>query len=279
MDGVPVVVLAGHNTLVNIRIKSVFSNQNTKIYEVYNRRELLRILAQTNNNVDLILTEFVIDAKNGFNGIDLIRQVKAKRGRIPVVVLTSVCKKEVITRCLYEGAADYILKPFKDEYLRERLVKYIDIEKLTESTVLQFNLKDFLGSEIHKAKKGNYCFSLLKIQFDSVDEKEAAMTNPCFYQYEQVIYEEMKSLFWESDLYIQHGYQCHLGFFPFCDERNRKLVLDKIESRFEGFKSREPNVRDYSIAYTFASYPKDGETASELLRNLSVKTTADQKTA
>jgi hypothetical protein len=147
---------------------------------------------------------------------------------------------------------------------------------LTESTVLQFNLKKFLESEIHKAKKGNYCFSLLKLQFDSSTGAEASVP---FYQYAESIYNEMKSLFWESDLYIRHGYQCHLGFFPFCNLTNRKLIIDKIESRFEHFKLMEPNTRDYSITYTFASYPTDGETVSELLRNLSVIINDDIKTA
>ncbi len=278
MDNLPVVVLVGHNTLVNSRLKSIFANQNIKIYEAYNRRELLRILYQ-NNNVNLILTEIEIDTKNSFDGITLIRQVKAKQSSIPVVVLTSICKKEVITKCLREGAADYILKPFKDDYLKDKLLKYIDIEKLTESTVLHFNLKNFLESEIHKAKKGKYCFTLLKVQFDSGTEEESAIPNPCFYQYAESIYNEMKSLFWESDLYIRHGYQCHLGFFPFCDEKNMILVIDKIESRFRNYKLMEPNMKDYSIAYTFASYPADGETASELLQHLAANLAINQRTA
>lgn len=277
MDNQPVVVLVGQNTLVSSRFKNIFSDLNIKIYEAYNHRELLRILFQ--NNVDLILTEIDIDTKNSFNGINLIQQVKAQRSSIPVVVLTSIGKKEVITRCLREGAADYILKPFKDEYLKEKLLKFINIEKMTESTVLQFNLKSFLESEIHKAKKGNYCFSLLKIQFDSSVKEETAVPNQNFYQYAESIYNEMKSLFWESDLYIQHGLQCQLGFFPFCDRTNRKLVIDKIEARFERFKLIEPNLKGYSITYQFASYPTDGETVSALLNNLSVNIETDIKTA
>ena len=279
MDNLPVVVLVGHNTLVNSRFKNVFANQDIKIYEAYNRRELLRILSQNNNKVDLILTEIEIDTKNSFDGVNLIQLVKAKRSSIPVVVMTSVCKKEVITRCLHEGAADYILKPFKDEYIKEKLLKYIDIEKLTESTVLQFDLKNYLESEIHKAKKGSYYFSLLKVQFDSSSEEEAAISNSGFYHYAESIYTDMKPLFWESDLYIRHGYQCHLGFFPFCDQTNTKIIIQKIESRFENFKLFEPNMSDYSITYAFATYPTDGETASELLKNLSANIKDNLKTA
>lgn len=133
MNDVPVVVLVGHNTLVNSRFKDIFADQNISIYEAYNSRELLRILFQ-NNNVDLIVTE--IGIKNSFDGIDLIRQVKAKRSSIPVVVLTSVCKKEVITRCLHEGATDYILKPFDDDYLKGKLLKYIDTDLFKEEQAL-----------------------------------------------------------------------------------------------------------------------------------------------
>ncbi|MDD4389568.1 MAG: response regulator [Eubacteriales bacterium] len=126
MDNSQVVVLVGHNMLVNSRIKNIFSNYDVKIYEAYNSRELFRILS-LDNKVALILTDFEIDTKNSFNGINLIRQVKAKKRGIPVVVLTSICKKEVIVKCLREGAAGYILKPFDDDYLKDKLLKYIDI--------------------------------------------------------------------------------------------------------------------------------------------------------
>jgi len=279
MENVPIVVLLDQNTMVKSRIRNNFSNQGVKIYEAYNRRELLRILSQNNNKVDLIVTEIEIDAKNSFSGIDLIQLVKTKRSSIPVVVLSSVGKKEVITRCLLEGAADYILKPFKDEYLKEKLLKYINIENLTESTVLQFNLKNFLDSEIYKAKKGNYCFSLLKIQFDSSADDESILPNYAFCRYAEFIYQEMKALFWDSDLYIRHGYQCHLGFFPFCNQRNTEVIIEKIKSGFERSKLIEPNLSDYFITHTFATFPTDGETTSELLSNLSAVIQDNMQTA
>lgn len=132
MTNLPVVVLVGHNTLINCRIRNVFIEYHIKMHEAYSRRELLRILAQ-NNKIDLILTEFEIDTKNSFDGINLIQEVKAKGNSIPVVVLTSISRKGIIVKCLQEGAADYILKPFNDEYLKDKLLKYLNVEKLTES--------------------------------------------------------------------------------------------------------------------------------------------------
>lgn len=271
MDNLPVVVVIDQNTVVKNRIRSILANQDINIYEAYNRHEILNILSENNYKVDLIITDIEIDTNTSFDGISLIKLVKTKRSSIPVVVLTSISKKDVITRCLLEGAADYILKPFEDEYLKEKLLKYINIENLTELTVLKFNLNNFLASEIHKAKKGNYNFSLLMVKFNSSSEDESNAPKCGFYNYAESIYKDIKTLFWESDLYIQHGFQSHLGFFPFCDQDNTKVIIQKISSRFEKFKLSEPDLNNYSITQVFATYPTDGDTSSALLQALTSK--------
>ncbi|MDD2621081.1 MAG: hypothetical protein PHC92_10485, partial [Syntrophomonadaceae bacterium] len=187
------------------------------------------------------------------------------------VMLTSISKKDVITRCLLEGAADYILKPFSDEYLKEKILKYINIESLTEMTVLKFNLKSFLDSEIYKAQKGKYQFSLLMVQFYSSGTEEWESPKYAFYHFAEHLYQELNSLFWESDLYIQHGYQSHLGFFPFCDQNQTEKIIAKINAKFEEFKAAEPNMLHYHISHAFSTYPADGESASDLLNALALK--------
>jgi len=266
MENMPVVVLLDHNTLVKSRIRNIFKDQDVKIYEAYDSRELLRILHVHNNKIDLVVTE--IDKNDDYNGLDIIRLVKSRSSSIPVVVLSSVSRKEVIAECLLEGASDYILKPFQDEYLKAKLLKYINFENLMESAVVQFNLKNYLESEIYKAKKKNYCFSLLKVQFDSCTEDESSPPKNGFRYYDELLYKEMKSLFWESDLYVRLGRQCHLGIFPFCGQENEEIIIEKIKFGFESCKSIEPGLRDYTISHSFAAFPADGETAAELLSNL-----------
>jgi len=271
MGNMPVVILLDNNTLVKSRIRNIFKYENVRIYEAYNSRELLRILNAHDNKIDLIITEIEFDNGDGFNGIDIIRLVKSRSSSIPVVVLSSIGRTEVISEALLKGASDYILKPFQDEYLKTRLLKYINFENLMESAVLQFNLKNYLESEIYKAKKQNYCFSLLKVQFDYCAEEESASpkNGNGFHYYDELLFREMKSLFWESDIYVRLGKQCHLGIFPFCDQENAEILIEKIKSGFESCKSIEPRIGDYYITHSFATYPVDGETASDLLNNLS----------
>lgn len=268
MSNSPVVVLVEPNTIVKNRIRSVLANQQVKIYEVGDRRELLSILSKNDYNVDLVITEIEIDTKSSFDGISLIQLVKEKRSEIPVVILTSVSKKDVITKCLLEGASDYILKPFEDDFLKNKLLKYINLQNLTELTTLKFNLMNFLDGEIYKAKKGKYQFSLIKIDFNSKDEEKENSAQYAFYKYAEAIYQEIKALFWDADLYIQHGFQSHLGFFPFCKKENTPIVIKKISNKFIGYKSTEPGLDNYLLSHACVTYPTDGDTSSDLLNKL-----------
>jgi DNA-binding NarL/FixJ family response regulator len=268
MENLPVVILLDNNTLVRNRIKAILSDQNVAIYEAFNRKDLSLILVEKHYKIDLIITDIEIDPKNSFDAVSLTRLVKSKNNIIPVVVISSTSSEEIITGLLYEGVSDYILKPFEDDYIKSKLLKYVNIESLTEYTVLKFNLSNFLASEIHKAKKGNYFFSLLVIKFHVAEEENSDMAGGGLCKYSETVYNEIKSLFWESDLYIQHSLKSHLGFFPFCNQENTRVIIEKILAKFEGFKRTDSKMCNCSISHTFSTYPTDGETISEILKAL-----------
>jgi len=273
MENLPVLVISDPNILVKHRIKSILADQEIKIYEASNRQEILKVLTENNNKVDLIITDIEIDVNDSFDGIGLIKLVKSKSDAIPVVILTSTSKKDVITKYLLEGTADYILKPFEDDFLKEKILKYINIESLTEFTVLKFSLKNFLEGEIYKAKKGGYNFSLIKCSFIMNSDDDQSQSKDGFYKYAKSIYTEIKSMFWESDLYIQHGYQSHLGFFPFCSQDNTQVIAHKIIEKFDQFKATDARMSNISVIQSFATYPSDGETTTELLNALASSAT------
>lgn len=271
MESLPVVVLVDSNVVVKDRIRKILADQEVAIYEALNRRELLEILAENKYQVDLIVTDIEIDTDRSFDGLSLIKLVQSKSDTIPVMVLTSESKKEVITQYLRQGTADYVLKPFEDNYLKEKILKHISIESLTEFTVLKFSLKNYLEHEIYKAQKGNYSFSLLKISFQ-LSSQTAEASNE-FYKHAKAVYREIKSLFWDSDLYIQHGYHSHLGFFPFCNRENSKIISDKIIRKYEEYQLSDPEMQNYVINQTYSTYPIDGETPADLLAALEARNT------
>jgi len=276
MDSLPVVILVDSNIVVKNRIRRLLSEQEINIYEAFNRQELLKILDENKYQVDLIITDIEIDTDSNFDGISLIKLVKSKSDMIPVVVLTSTGNKEVILKYLYEGTADYILKPVTDTYLKERISKYLRTDSLTEFTVLKFSLKQFLESELYKAKKGSYMFTLLKISFLSYSDDSSKQLSNEFYKYSKSVYEAIKSVFWDSDVYIQHGYHCHLGFIPFCSHENTNIINNKIITAFDAFRQTHTEMQNYSITQAYSTYPTNGESVNELLEALEARNMESQ---
>ncbi len=272
MESAPVVVLVDPNRIVKERIRKILSDQEVTIYESLSKEDLLCVMEENKNQINLIVTDIEIDTERNFDAMSLIKMVKHRSDTIPVVVVTSESRKDVITKYLREGAADYILKPFENDYLKAKLLRHINVESLTEFTVLKFSLKNYLEHEIYKAKKGRYNFTLLKVSFEfSGDATEISNE---FHKHAKTVYQEIKSLFWDSDLYIQHGYQSHLGFFPFCSQENSKILCDKIIGQYDDLKLRNPHIQNYTIRQICSTYPIDGETPADLLEALETRSKA-----
>ena len=271
MNNVPVVVLADQNTVVKNRIRGILADQDIKIYEASNNSGVMDLITENNYHVNLIITDIEIDTNNEFDGMSLLKLVKSKSQNIPVVILTSISRKEVITRCILEGTSDYILKPFEDDFLREKLLKYLSADNLADYTVLKFNLSNFLNSELYKARKGQYAFSLLKVDFLLEPATGSAYQENHFHQYADVLFKTIRSLFWETDLYIQHGFQSHLGFFPFCDAENTRIVSGKIAAKYAEIQIEYEELRKYKIHQSFSTFPQDGATTSDLLQALTTR--------
>lgn len=66
---------------------------------------------------DLIILDMKMPGLNGFQVLDLIRQ----RSNVPVIMLTGVIDKNILSKSLNIGADDYITKPFNPDVLVARI--------------------------------------------------------------------------------------------------------------------------------------------------------------
>lgn len=81
------------------------------------------------NNPDLIILDYNLG--KGLNGMDTLKAIKAKKPKIPVIILSSQEDIQVTADLLHAGAYDYIQKKNQKEA----------IEKLTTSVVAAINKK------------------------------------------------------------------------------------------------------------------------------------------
>ncbi len=82
--------------------------------------------------IDIILLDIMMPGFDGFSTLMLLKDDPHTKD-IPVVMLTAVGKKEKVITAFRDGAAGYVLKPFKEATLRSKLKSVLDSEDEEES--------------------------------------------------------------------------------------------------------------------------------------------------
>jgi two-component system KDP operon response regulator KdpE len=91
------------------------STQGYRVLEASNGKMALDMLAE---NPDLVILDLGLP---DVQGLDLLRTIRARNERVPIVVLSSRGDEAAKVQALDLGADDYVTKPFGTEELRARM--------------------------------------------------------------------------------------------------------------------------------------------------------------
>ena len=117
---------------VNTRVLVVEDDQSTariiqarlemeglKVFVAFNGVEGLEIIQR--EDIDLVTTDLMMPAMNGFRLVQEVRDLPAPKGRVPILLISSNQNEQDMVRCLAAGADDYMTKPISAQVLVERL--------------------------------------------------------------------------------------------------------------------------------------------------------------
>ncbi len=76
---------------------------------------------------DVVVTDWKMP---GMDGVELLRQVKARRPRLPVILLTAYASVRAAVEAMREGAFDYVAKPFDNDELRAAVARALELGRL-----------------------------------------------------------------------------------------------------------------------------------------------------
>jgi two-component system chemotaxis response regulator CheY len=106
-------------------IKKTVRVSGADVGVVYEANNGVEGLEQANNNwIDLILTDINMPE---MNGVEFIRQLKAndELKSIPVMVISTEGRDEIVQEAMHLGAVDYITKPFRPEEIGEDIIRIL----------------------------------------------------------------------------------------------------------------------------------------------------------
>lgn len=118
---------------LGMKLKILIAEDNKSIMDFY-RKELpdeqfekrlvgdgeQAIAAYTEDRPDIMLLDFMMPVKNGYQVLKAVRE-RFKDQATTIVMATSVADKDEVIACLKLGIQGYIVKPFTGEELRGKL--------------------------------------------------------------------------------------------------------------------------------------------------------------
>lgn len=254
------IIIFNEMSLVRQRISYMLQDYSIQIYKASYDVELFNLLLNRNLNFSLIIMEVGYDVEKGF---EILSKINEKRSNIPVLILTSNNKKDIILRGISKGASDYILKPFDDDLLLEKILSALHksrkkpISHIDTKSEIVFDIESYLTSEFRKAEKSKYeITSLMCTIVAPVDENDSKSAGTAG-QISNLFFKKFKSISWETDLFERNGSQTFIGVFPYCGLNKMDIIKKKLMDCFDGVKNANDEFSGFNLAISSTVFPSE----------------------
>lgn len=195
-------------------------------------------------------------------------------GKIPILILGSGQDKNYYMDAIRWGATGFFMKPVKDDALKSKLMECYLARGNRNVETVSFDLERYLRGEFGKAEKGGYglSFMLATVLLDDPGESGSIMSR---LYYLNMVYENMRRMFGDTEAFIRLNFSYCLGVLPFRGNREAESFSGRMHAFFEELRGRmgiPPAVR---LAAAFATYPDDAERFMEVQRVLAERMRAN----
>jgi DNA-binding NarL/FixJ family response regulator len=237
-------------TALAMRIRKILEGSKICVIDTNSERQLINSLTGVNEHVSLVILD--LENANEYS-LDMLIETRKRLSNTPIIILTAGRKKSFFIEAMLHGATDFIVKPFSDDVLVEKVFKYLNSEVNNNNIELVTqDLSKCISGELRKAEKGKFPLSLMFLHFENKSDQIINDT-----MIGNFMLENMKDLFWDTDIFIRFASKYYLGIFPFCDQKNTTIVKAKLQKRFEELKDKNDILENYDMISLFVSYPFD----------------------
>lgn len=124
------------NTLLVIDDEKSVRYSFERIFENYysvltaeDGKSAIEVLDRNIENIDVVFLDVRMP---GMNGIEVLRRIRDKSKNIPVIIMTAFSDSDTAIEAMKGGAFDYLLKPLRNEQLRDVIEKALDSARLRQ---------------------------------------------------------------------------------------------------------------------------------------------------
>lgn len=267
------IIMLDDTAYVRYRVKDILENIGMEVCEAGTSFDFFNKLYDMKRDLNLIILEVGLGSEDGFS---VLRKIKGRALNIPVMILTKLNDRSSFIKCIKEGTSDYILKPFNNKMLIDRISKLVVCHENSNKSeeIIYLNFQQYIVRQIIKCKAESKKFSvimvsLIKENFTELDEKIDVRDS--YLILIDLLYNKLKVIFKTSDLFEKYGLSTFVGVLPDCDEEKVVSIIDNMKLIYTKLKSADKRYSEYALQFSFVVYPQDGEDKQQLLDKLTVK--------
>lgn len=163
MSGRKRVIVVDDSNLVRLRVANALSGHGVEVLEMRRAEDLLAA-PEAVAQADLVILDLHLPGMDGLTALERLRRNGAT-ARVPVMILSVSSDLGNVRRAVQLGAVDYLLKPFTDEALVERVTRIVGPLKRPgpSAAELRARLETEVRKEVKRARRANSALSLLRV--------------------------------------------------------------------------------------------------------------------
>ncbi|MGM0378289.1 MAG: response regulator [Bacillota bacterium] len=250
------ILLLSKTNVVEFRFKKIFEKYDYNLIISKTKFDALRQLNQYHKKLDL----FILDLDEGKIIYDYIDELKERKLKKPIALLSSENNKKEFIKTLKLGINEYIVKPFDNKRIEKTLNKYLKNDENDK----QFNphlIKDYkeeIQLEIKKAKKGKYSISFVLLTFDGKFEQSAKNLYMRF----------LRKKLWDTDEAFFFKNNSILCFFPFSGLDEKDILSKKLKKYNRQIIMNSKKYDDCKLTLTFNIFPEHIDSFDQLIEEI-----------
>ena len=128
MPKVPNILIVDDSAFLRKSVGKLLSEEGMDVFEAENVEQVRNNRFSGNkklDDMDLVLLDIYLKGETGF---DILPYLRSQYPALPVVILSMDASKETVLRAFNLKANDYILKPFDEQKLIDKINYYIELE-------------------------------------------------------------------------------------------------------------------------------------------------------
>lgn len=258
---------------VRYRVKDTMESAGIEIYESSSSFDFFKKLSDNKDDIGLIILEIGLVKEDGF---EVLRKIKARKLKIPIMILTKLNTRSMFIKCIKEGALEYILKPFNSKTLIHKTKQLMSTYENNNDSeeIVYLNFQDYINKQIDIAKLKNKKLSLMMlslIKINARESEEKIEVKDSYLALLDVLYENMKNFFKKPELFEKYGISTFISVLPDCDEDIVVEKSSKIMDYYKNIKANDSRYLKYKLVTSSVTFPEDGTDKNQLLDKLSLE--------